>query len=115
MNLTLLNRTLFDLAGHHISALGLIAFGAWFIGGLIAARVLQSDFIRRFLRRFRIEPNLIAIATTVLSLVAFVLFTVSAVNAAGIPLSWSAGLPGINLSLIQIFLLVWLLILVFWL
>jgi small-conductance mechanosensitive channel len=115
MNPALLNRTLFDIAGHHISVLGLIAFGAWLIAGLIAVRVLQSDLVRRTLRRVRIEPNLIAIATTVLSLVAFIFFTVTAVNAAGIPLSWSAGLPGINLSLIQIFMLVALLIIVFWL
>jgi small-conductance mechanosensitive channel len=115
VNLSLLNRPLFDLAGHHITALGLIGFAVWFIVGLIAVRLLQSDLIRRTLRKFRIEPNLIAIATTVLSLVALIFFTVSAVNAAGIPLSWSAGLPGINLSLIQIFMLVGLLILVFWL
>src|SRR4051812_12006004 len=112
---TLLQRPLFDLAGHHISALGIIAFVAWFIGGLIAVRILQSQWVRRILRKARIESNLIAIATTVLSVVALIFFTVSAVNAAGIPLSWSAGLPGINLSLIQIFMLVALLIAVFWL
>jgi len=44
-----------------------------------------------------------------------IFFTVSAINAAGIPLSWSAPLPAINLSLIQIFMLVALLIVVFWL
>jgi len=112
---TLLQRPLFDLAGHHISALGIIAFVAWFIGGLIAVRILQSQWVRRILRKARIESNLIAIATTVLIVVALIFFTVSAVNAAGIPLSWSAGLPGINLSLIQIFMLVGLLIAVFWL
>ena len=115
MDLSLLNRTLFDAANHHITALGLIGFVVWFITGVVAVRILQSDFIRRMLRRVRIEPNLIAIATTVLSLVVFIFFTVSAVNAAGIPLPWSKGLPGINLSLIQIFMLVGLLILVFWL
>src|SRR5947208_3185790 len=115
MNLTLLSRTLFDIAGYHISALGVIGFAAWFIAGLVMVRILQSGLVRRSLRRFRIESNLIAIATTVLSLVALIFFTVSAVNAAGIPLSWSAGLPGINLSLIQIFMLVALLIVVFWL
>ena len=115
MNLDLLQRPLVHLAGHDISALGIIGFVAWFIGGLIAVRVLQSQWIRRVLRKLRIEPNLIAIATTVLSLVAFIFFTVSAINAAGIPLSWSKGLPAINLSLIQIFMLVALLISVFWL
>jgi small-conductance mechanosensitive channel len=114
-NLNLLQRPLFDLAGHHISALGIIAFVAWAIGGLIAVRILQSQLVRRLLRKVRIESNLIAIATAVLSLVALIFFAVSAVNAAGIPLSWSAGLPAINLSLIQIFMLVALLIGVFWL
>src|SRR4051812_35548512 len=106
MDVTLLNRTVFDLAGHHITALGIIGFSVWFIAGLITVRIVQSDVVRRSLRRFRIETNLIAIATTVMSLVALIFFTVSAVNAAGIPLSWSAGLPGINLSLVQIFMLV---------
>ena len=115
MNLTLLKQPLFNVGEHHITTLGLIGFGAWFIAGVIAVRILQSDLVRRALRKIRIEPNLIAIATTVLSLVAFIFFTVSAVNAAGIPLSWSAGLPGISLSLIQIFMLVALLIVVFWL
>jgi small-conductance mechanosensitive channel len=108
MNFTL------HLAGHDISALGIVAFVAWFGAGVLAARVLQSNAIRRFLRRFRIETNLIAIAMTVLSLVALIFFTVTAVNAAGIPLSWNAPLLGIKLSLIQIFLLVALLIAVFW-
>lgn len=39
----------------------------------------------------------------------------TAINAAGIPLSWSAPVPGIKLSLVQISLLVALLIGVFWL
>ena len=115
MNLDFLQRPLFPLAGHEISALGVIGFAAWFIGGLVAAWILQSQWVRRLLRKLRIEPNLIAIATTVLSLVALIFFTVSAINAAGIPLSWSKGLPAINLSLIQIFMLVALLIAVFWL
>src|SRR5207244_9871513 len=42
------------------------------------------------------------------------LFTITAVNAAGIPLTWNAPLPAIKLSLVQIFLLVALLIAVFW-
>jgi small-conductance mechanosensitive channel len=65
--------------------------------------------------RFKIDNNLIAILTTILSLAALVFFVVAAINAAGIPLSWSAPLPGISLSLFQIFLLIALLISVFWL
>jgi hypothetical protein len=51
-----------------------------------------------------------AIVTTILSFCALVLFTVNAVNAAGVLLPWNAALPGVGLSLVQLFLL----ILVFW-
>jgi small-conductance mechanosensitive channel len=114
MNFTLLERPLFQLAGHDISFLGVVAFAALFAAGLLTARVLQSDVVRRFFSRFKIDSNFIAIVTTILSLCALVFFTVSAINAAGIPLSWNAPLPGVSLSLFQIFLLIALLIAVFW-
>src|SRR6185312_3167565 len=98
-----------------ISFLGLIAFAGLFAAGLVTARVLQSKFVRRFFARFKIDTNFIAIVTTILSLSALVFFTVSAINAAGIPLSWNAPIPGVTLSLFQIFLLIALLIVVFWL
>src|SRR5206468_8690502 len=60
------------------------------------------------------SSDLIAIVTTILSLAALVFFTVSAINAAGIPLGWTAPLPAVSLSLLQIFLLVALLVAVFW-
>jgi small-conductance mechanosensitive channel len=50
----------------------------------------------------------------ILSVASVVFFTVTAINAAGIPLAWSAPLPGINLSLLQIFLLIGMLVAVFW-
>jgi small-conductance mechanosensitive channel len=115
MNFTLLERPLFHAAGHDISFLGLVAFAALFAAGLLIARALQSDVVRRFFSRFKIDSNFIAIVTTILSLSALVFFTVSAINAAGIPLSWNAPLPGVSLSLFQIFLLIALLIAVFWL
>jgi len=114
MNFTLLERPLFHAAGHDISFLGLVAFAALFAAGLLIARALQSDVVRRFFSRFKIDSNFIAIVTTILSLCALVFFTVSAINAAGIPLSWNAPLPGVSLSLFQIFLLIALLIAVFW-
>src|SRR5438876_1245492 len=114
MNFTLLERPLFQLAGHDISFLGVVAFAALFAAGLLTARALQSDVVRRFFSRFKIDSNFIAIVTTILSLCAVVFFTVSAINAAGIPLSWNAPLPGVTLSLFQIFLLIALLIAVFW-
>ena len=114
MNFTLLERPLFPAAGHDISFLGLVAFAALFTAGLLTARALQSDVVRRFFSRFKIDSNFIAIVTTILSLSALVFFTVSAINAAGIPLSWNAPLPGVSLSLVQIFLLIALLIAVFW-
>src|SRR5206468_7644094 len=75
---------------------------------------LQSQIVRRFFSRFKIDTNFIAIVTTILSLAMIVFFAVTAVNAAGIPLAWTAPLPAINLSLVQIFLLVALMVVVFW-
>src|SRR5438876_9381741 len=114
MNFTLLERPLFHAAGQDISFLGVVAFAALFAAGLLTARALQSDVVRRFFSRFKIDSNFVAIVTTILSLSALVFFTVSAINAAGIPLSWTAPLPGVSLSLFQIFLLIALLIAVFW-
>src|SRR3989440_5487875 len=114
MDFSLLEKPLLHVWGHDVSFLGLLAFVIWFGAGVFAARALQSDAVRRFFSRFKIETNLIAIITTILSLAAIVFFTMSAVNAAGVPLSWNAALPGVNLSLFQIFLLIALLIAVFW-
>ena len=114
MDLTLLERPLFYIGRHYITFLGLIAFAGLFATGLIIARMLQSQFVRRFFSRFKIDVNFIAIVTTILSLAALVFFTVSAINAAGIPLAWNAPLPAVSLSLLQIFLLIALLVAVFW-
>src|SRR5881397_321668 len=115
MSFSLFERPLFQVGGHYVTFLGLIAFVGLFAAGLIVARMLQSQFVRRFFSRFKIDTNFIAIVTTILSLAAIVFFTVTAVNAAGIPLAWAASLPAIQLSLVQIFLLVALLVAVFWL
>ncbi len=114
VEMTLLERPLFYIGDHYVTILGLIAFAGFFAAGLLIARFLQSQIVRRFFSRFKIDTNFIAIVTTTLSLAAIVFFTVTAVNAAGIPLAWNAALPAIKLSLVQIFLLVALLIGVFW-
>src|SRR5438132_642437 len=114
MSLLFFERPLFQVGGHYVTFLGLIAFVGLFAAGLIIARILQSHFVRRFFSRFKIDTNFIAIVTTLLSLAALVFFTVSAINAAGIPLRWNAPLPAVSLSLLQIFLLVALLVAVFW-
>ena len=114
VEMTLLERPLFYIGDHYVTMLGLIAFAGFFAAGLLIARFLQSQIVRRFFSRFKIDANFIAIVTTTLSLAAIVFFTVTAVNAAGIPLAWNAALPAIKLSLVQIFLLVALLIGVFW-
>src|SRR5207249_8640194 len=75
---------------------------------------LESQFVRRLFSRFKIDTTSIAIVTTILSLAALVFFTVSAITAPGIPLGWTAPLPAVSLSLLQIFLLVALLVAVFW-
>ncbi len=113
-DISFLERPLLHVFGRDVSLLGLIAFVALLAIGIVLARILQSDLVRRLLSRLKIEQNLISILTTILSLAAVVFFFVSAVNAAGIPLSWDAPMPGIKLSLFQIFLLSGLLVAVFW-
>ncbi|PWT80495.1 MAG: hypothetical protein C5B58_11540 [Acidobacteria bacterium] len=115
VEMTLLERPLFYIGNHYVTVLGLIAFAALFAAGLAIARFLQSDLVRRLFSKFKLDTNFIAIVTTILSLCALVFFTVSAINAAGVPLRWNAPLAGISLSLFQIFLLIALLIAVFWL
>jgi small-conductance mechanosensitive channel len=115
VQMTLLERPLFYIGGHYVTFLGLIAFAALVAAGFIAVRILQSRVIRRFLSRFKIDNNLISILTTILSLAALIFFIVSAINAAGIPLYWNTPLPGVKLSLLQIFILIALLVGVFWL
>ncbi|HWP53747.1 MAG TPA: hypothetical protein VN476_06395, partial [Pyrinomonadaceae bacterium] len=114
MTLSLFEKPLFQVGSHYVTFLGLIAFVGLFAMGLVIARTLQSQFVRRFFSRFKIDTNFIAILTTILSLAALVFFTISAINAAGIPLAWNAPLPAVSLSLLQIFLLIALLIAVFW-
>src|SRR5881398_416415 len=112
--MTLLQQPLFHIGQRYVTVLGLIAFVGFFAAGVIIARFLQSQIVRRFFSRFKIDTNFSAIITTILSLATVVFFSVTAVNAAGIPLAWTAPLPAINLSLVQIFLLVALLVGVFW-
>src|SRR5438132_11869923 len=114
MSFSVFEKPLFQVGGHYVTFLGLIAFVGLFAAGLVIARILQSSVVRRFLSRFKIDTNFVAIVTTILSLAALVFFTISAINAAGIPLAWSAPLPAVSLSLVQIFLLIGLLIAVFW-
>src|SRR5437667_7543884 len=114
MSFPLLEKPLFQVGGHYVTFLGLIAFAALFAAGVIISRFLQSDVVRRLFSHFKIDTNFIAIVTTILSLAAIVFFSITAINAAGIPLPWNAALPAIKLSLLQIFLLVTLLIAVFW-
>ena len=115
MDFSLLQKPLLHVFGHDVSFLGIVAFVFWLAFGLAMARVLQHDIIRRLVSRLKIDVNLIAIITTILSLAVLVFFFITAVNAAGVPLSWNAPLPGIALSLFQVFLLIALLIAVFWL
>jgi small-conductance mechanosensitive channel len=114
MDLTLLQKPLFPVGKHYVSILGLAAFAALCTIGFLLARFVQSQVVRRGLTRLKIGPNLIAVGTTILSLAFVVFFGITGINAAGIPLAWSAPLPGVSLSLIQLFLLIGLLMLVFW-
>ncbi|MEP7070865.1 MAG: mechanosensitive ion channel domain-containing protein [Verrucomicrobiota bacterium] len=106
---------LLRVGGHHVTAAGLAAFVLFFGAGVLAAHVFQSDSFRRLLTRLKLGKTFAAMVPTVLSLAALVFATVTAINAAGVPLAWTQPMPGISLTLVQIFLLVSLLLAVFWL
>jgi small-conductance mechanosensitive channel len=108
------NNPLFHIGGNYVTAAGLVAFAVFFGGGLLFARLFQSELFRRFLARLKLGKSLASIIPTILSLAALIFFSVTAVNAAGIPLAWNQPLPAISLTLVQIFLLVALLLFVFW-
>jgi len=105
---------LFHVGSNYVTAAGLIAFAVFFGAGLSLAKLFQSELFRRFLTRLKLGKNFVSIIPTIFSLATLIFFTVTAINAAGIPLAWNRPLPGISLTLVQIFLLVALLLGVFW-
>ena len=109
-----LSEPLFHVGSNYVTAAGLIAFAVFFGVGLSLAKLFQSELFRRFLTRLKLGKNFVSIIPTIFSLATLIFFTVTAINAAGIPLAWNRPLPGISLTLVQIFLLVGLLLAVFW-
>jgi small-conductance mechanosensitive channel len=105
---------LFRIGDNYVTAKGLIAFAIFFGVGLILAKVFQSEQFRRLLTRLKLGKNFASIIPTIFSLATLIFFTVTAINAAGVPLAWNQPLPGISLTLVQLFLLVALLLGVFW-
>jgi small-conductance mechanosensitive channel len=108
------NNPLLRVGGNYITAAGLVAFAILFAGGLLLARVFQSEHFRRLLARLKLGKSIASVIPTILSLAALIFFSVTAINAAGIPLAWNQPLPAISLTLVQLFLLVALLLAVFW-
>ena len=109
-----LSEPLFHVGSNYVTAAGLIAFAIFFGAGLSLAKLFQSGLFRRFLTRLKLGKNFVSIIPTIFSLATLIFFTVTAINAVGIPLAWNRPLPGISLTLVQIFLLVALLLGVFW-
>jgi len=109
-----LTEPLFHVGSNYITAAGLIAFAVFFIAGLSLAKLFQSGPFRRFLTRLKLGKNFVSIIPTIFGLATLIFFTITAINAAGIPLAWNQPLPGFSLTLVQIFLLVALLLGVFW-
>jgi small-conductance mechanosensitive channel len=105
---------LFRIGGNYVTAKGLIAFAIFFGVGLFLAKIFQSEQFRRLLTRLKLGKNFASIIPTIFGLATLIFFTITAINAAGVPLAWNRPLPGISLTLVQIFLLVALLLGVFW-
>ena len=108
------DEALFRIGDNYVTAKGLIAFAIFFGVGLSLAKIFQSEQFRRLLTRLKLGKNFASIIPTIFSVATLIFFTVTAVNAAGIPLAWNRPLPGVTLTLVQIFLLVALLLGVFW-
>jgi len=108
------DEALFRIGGNYVTAKGLVAFAIFFGVGLSLAKIFQSEQFRRLLTRLKLGRNFASIIPTIFSLATLIFFTVTAINAAGVPLAWNQPLPGISLTLVQIFLLVALLLGVFW-
>jgi len=105
---------LFRIGGNYVTAKGLIAFAIFFGVGLSLAKIFQSEQFRRLLTRLKLGKNFASIIPTIFGLATLIFFTVTAINAAGVPLAWNQPLPGISLTLVQIFMLVALLLGIFW-
>jgi small-conductance mechanosensitive channel len=105
---------LFRIGGNYVTAAGLIAFVVFFAVGVSLAKIFQSEQFRRLLTRLKLGKNFASIIPTIFGLATLIFFTITAINAAGVPLAWNRPLPGISLTLVQIFLLVALLLGVFW-
>jgi len=105
---------LFRIGGNYVTAKGLIAFAIFFGVGLSLVKIFQSEQFRRLLTRLKLGKNFASIIPTIFGLATLIFFTVTAINAAGVPLAWNQPLPGISLTLVQIFLLVALLLGIFW-
>jgi small-conductance mechanosensitive channel len=105
---------LFRIGGNYVTAAGLIAFVVFFAVGVFLAKLFQSEQFRRLLTRLKLGKNFASIIPTIFGLATLIFFTITAINAAGVPLAWNRPLPGISLTLVQIFLLVALLLGVFW-
>jgi small-conductance mechanosensitive channel len=105
---------LLRIGSNYVTAAGLVAFILFFVVGLSLAKFFQSDPFRRLLTRLKLGKNFASIIPTIFSVATLIFFTVTAINAAGVPLAWNQPLPGVSLTLVQVFLLVALLLAVFW-
>lgn len=105
---------MFRIGGHYVTAAGLLAFGVFLGSGVLLSHGFQSEAFRRLLTRLKLGKSFGSIIPSILSLAALVFLSVTAINAAGIPLAWNQPLPAVSLTLVQIFLLIALLLAVFW-
>ena len=96
------------LTKYGISFAGLTAFVVCVVAGLAISSLLQSEAARRLLVRLRIDKSLVNFITSLLGLAVFAGLLVLGIEFAGIPIPWSARIPGIGLTASQIMsLVVW--------
>lgn len=102
------------LFARDISPAGVAAFGGGVLAALLVSGILQSERVRRVLTKLGVDKKFVALVTAALSLIAFVACCVAGMHFAGVPISWDARIPGIELSLAVLLRLLILLAAVFW-
>jgi len=109
-----LDKPLLTVLNVKITMAALLAFSGCFFLGLFVAGFLRSERVTRLLTRTGLDKRFVAIAQTVLTLLAFFAGLLGGLNAAGVAISWESPIPGLHLSLGQLMRLAVALVIAFW-
>ena len=110
-----LQRQIFHFGGIDLTLGKLILFAICLLIGFGLSAVLQSGKTTEALHRIGLDQGFFAFARFVLSLALVVGFILLGVNVVGVAIPWDQKITALNLSLVQMFRLIFVLLLVLWL